>query len=47
MVEFEISLVNQIDYEVKPLTLLEIAARRWGSARVIEGGMEGAKHEPD
>jgi hypothetical protein len=37
MVEFEISLINQIDFEIQPLTLLEIAGRRWGSARVIEG----------
>jgi hypothetical protein len=32
------SIINEpIDYEVEPLTAREIAVRRWGRARVIEG----------
>jgi hypothetical protein len=44
---FEISLINQIDYELAPLTALEKARRMWRIAALIEGRREGAKYEPD
>jgi hypothetical protein len=42
MKDFVISLINQVDYEVKPLTAMDRAKRIWKQAGIVERKDEDA-----